>query len=226
MTLGNLVRLIPLKLNEVPFHPYIERYLASSPHSKHPPSSSSSDEAPTSPPSTTLDADGRPLLVPFLTALLTEATNFIDSTLPKSFHPKSKKNNPPATASIEVLQRMISAEEISKIPWTESNIPRKSSRARHGYGEAWFARRSIHQNKRAVGTADWREFDEGLRKQHSEHEREYTPDVFDSYRVLDWDGAIAGMEGGPEGFEDVSMSGMNISYTSLVKKGQYGLMMG
>lgn len=208
MTLGNLVRLIPLKLNEVPAHAHIEDYLASSPHSKHPPSSSSSDEAPTSPPSTTLDADGRPLLVPFLTALLTEATSFIDSTLPKTFRPKGTKTNPPATASIEVLQRMISAEEISKIPWKEANIPRKSSRARQSYGEAWFARRSTHQNKQAHGTADWREFDEGLRKEHSEHEREYTPDVFDSYKMLDWDGQIGGLGGGVEGFEDVSMSGM------------------
>ena len=206
--LGNLVRLIPLKLNEVPLHADIERHLAFSPHNKHPPSSSSSsDDSPAGPSSTTLDQDGRPLLAPFLTALLTEATTFVDSTLPFVFHRKSTKTNPPAIASIQVLQCMISAEEISKIPWKEANIPRKSSRLRQTYGEAWFARQSTHQNKAATGTASWTEFDEGLRKEHSEHERQYTPDVFDSYKVLDWDRQIQGLGGAVEGFEEISMQG-------------------
>jgi hypothetical protein len=207
MALGNLVRLIPLKLNEVPSHPLIESYLASSPRSKHPPSSSSSDE-PLSSTSTTLDPDGRPLLAPFLIAVLTEATTFVDDTLPVTFRPKSTKSNPPATAPIDVVQRMISAEEISKIPFTEANVPRKSSRARQSYGEAWFARKSTHLNRRERGTADYREFEEGLRRDHSHHEMEYTPDVFDAYKVLDWDAEIQGLGGGVEGFQDVSMSGM------------------
>lgn len=207
MTLGNLVRLIPLKLNEVPSHPAIETYLTASPHNKHPPSSSSSSDS-DSPAnaSSTLDPDGRPLLAPFLQALLTEATTFVDSTLPTTFRTKSTKSNPPAKASIEVLQRMIPPEEISKIPFTETNIPRRSSRARQTYGEAWFARKSTHENKREHGTADWAEFDQGLRKEHSLHEMEYTPDVFDAYKVLDWDGAVQDLGGQVQGFEDVSMS--------------------
>lgn len=206
MALGNLVRLIPLKLNEVPSHPLIETYLASSPHSKHPPSSSSSDEPPSST-STTLDPDGRPLLGPFLLALLAEAITFVDDILPITFRPKSTQSNPPATASIDISQRMISAEEISKIPFTEANVPRKSSRTRQSYGEAWFARKSTHANRTERGTADWKEFENGLRRDHSQHEREYTPGVFDAFRVLDWDAEIQGLGGGVEGFADVSMSG-------------------
>jgi len=103
---------------------------------------------------------------------------------------------------------MIKVEEISKIPFTETNIPRKSSRARHSYGEAWFARRSTHTNKRERGTADWREFNERLRRNHSQHEMEYTPGVFDAHKVLDWDAEIQGLGGQVEGFQDVSMSGM------------------
>lgn len=210
MTLGNLVRLIPLKLNEVPAHPLIETYLTSSPHNKHPPSSSSSAEDPRGNPplSRSLDPNGRPLIAPLLTALLTEATVFVDDTLPATFRPKSIKANPPATASIEVSQRIISEEEISKIPFTEANIPRKSSRVRQNYGEAWFARRSTHANRREKGTADWREFDHGLRREHSQHEMEYTPDVFDAFKVLDWDADIRSLGGGVEGFQDVNMAGM------------------
>jgi len=207
MTLGNLVRLIPLKLNEIPNHPLIETYLAASPHSKHPPSSSSSNELLSST-STSLDPDGRPVLAPFLTALLTEATTFVDDTLPTTFRPKSTKSNPPATAPIEVFQRMISVAEISKIPFTEANIPRKSSRVRQSYGEAWFARRSTHANKRERGTANWREFEEGLRRDHSQHEMEYTPDVFDAYKVLDWNAELQDLGGGVGAFQDVTMSGM------------------
>ena len=40
------------------------------------------------------------------------------------------------------------------------------------------------------GTANWVEFDHGLRLEHSEKERLYTPAVYDSYRVLDWDKEI------------------------------------
>ncbi|KAL8826966.1 MAG: hypothetical protein Q9191_003472 [Dirinaria sp. TL-2023a] len=196
MSLSNLVRLIPLKLSEIPSHPNIEEYLAASPHKKHDSDDSPSPPTSASSPDTNLDANGHPCLGPFLISVLSEATTFVDQTLPSTFKPKSTKSNPPATAKIEVSQRMISSDEISKIPWTSANIPRKSSRAKQSYGEAWFARKSVHANKGDLGTANWREFDEGLRVNHSEHEREYTPDVFDSYKVLDWNDDIGRLADG------------------------------
>lgn len=97
-------------------------------------------------------------------------------------------------------------EEISKIPFIEANVPRKSSRARHSYGEAWFARKSTHRNGRERGTADYSEFEEGLRRDHSQHEMDYTPNVFDAHKVLDWNTDIKALGGEVEGFQDVSMS--------------------
>lgn len=192
-------------MSEIPSHTAIEEYLSASPHKKH-----DFGESPSPPPSaqqsgTSLDANGRPLLGPFLNAVLTEATAFVDHTLPSTFKSKGSKSNPPATAKIEVSQRMIDGKEISKIPWTSANIPRKSSKAKPGYGEAWFARKSLHDNKTQTGTANWREFNEGLRVNHSEHEREYTPDVFDSYKVLDWNDQIGGLEEGLAEYTDVNM---------------------
>lgn len=40
---------------------------------------------------------------------------------------------------------------------------------------------------KSEGTADMTEFDKGLRQDHSKHEQEYTPDVYDAYKVLEWD---------------------------------------
>lgn len=205
MSLSNLVRLIPLKLSEIPSHPNIEEYLAASPHKKHDSDDSPSPPTSASSPDTNLDANGHPCLGPFLISVLSEATTFVDQTLPSTFKPKGTKSNPPATAKIEVSQRMISSDEISKIPWTSANIPRKSSRAKQSYGEAWFARKSVHANYRDLGTANWREFDEGLRVNHSEHEREYTPDVFDSYKVLDWNDDIGRLADGLGEYADVKM---------------------
>ena len=139
MPLGNLVRLIPLKLNEIPSHPSVSAYLNASTHKKHDSESdfskidlSSSDG--TSP---NLDPNGQPRLIPFIREILDEATDFVDNELPSTFSKKGTKSNSPATAKIEVSQRMIGSEEISRIPFERANIPRKSSRVVQGYGEAW-----------------------------------------------------------------------------------------
>ena len=62
----------------------------------------------------------------------------------------------------------------------------------------------MHENKKAEGTADWEEMDEGLRVEHNEHERDYTPGIFDTYKVLDWDAETLAM-GNLDGFSDVRM---------------------
>ena len=74
-----------------------------------------------------------------------------------------------------------------------------------------FARKSTHIHKTETGTATWEEFDGGLRVQHSEHEREYTPDVFDSFKVLDWDAETDALGDELGEYKDVKMSSMSIS---------------
>ena len=139
MPLGHLVRLIPLKLNEVPGHPAILRYLNKSAHKKHDSESDASKLDPSTADETSLslDSNGQPRLRPFLKELLDEATSFVDKDLPETFRKKGSKSNPPASAKIDISQRMISSDEISRIPFQQGNIPRKSSKVPQTYGEAW-----------------------------------------------------------------------------------------
>lgn len=78
-------------------------------------------------------------------------------------------------------------------------------------GEKWFARSSEHQDSKAKGTADFEEFDFGLRVDHSIHEKDYTPDVYDANKILDWDseiqtGGVSASVGG--GFSEIKMCSM------------------
>ncbi|KAH9819361.1 Protein of unknown function (DUF3074) [Teratosphaeria destructans] len=116
-------------------------------------------------PSTTTPS---PTLLTFLTSVLTEAESFLTTYLPTHFHPKGTKTSPPAHAPVHVLAH---------------DRPGSSSSA----AEAWFARTSVHENAAEEGTASWEEFDGALRVDHSQHEKDYTPDVQDAHQVLAWD---------------------------------------
>ncbi|KAF6227348.1 hypothetical protein HO133_008792 [Letharia lupina] len=177
--LGNLVRLLPLHINELPAHPALESLVI--PHSEHTRSAESSPSQ-----AGKVDSSERPNLISFMEEVLDQATIFVDDTLPATFKEGNLKKSAPATAKVRLLSRNISEAEIQAIPWINSSIPRNWSNGRKP-AEAWFARRSRHANHSDEGTADLDEFDFGLRHDHSKHEQEYTPDVFDSYKVLDWD---------------------------------------
>lgn len=180
--LGNLVRITPFPWTALPAHPSFPSHETNSPQS---------------PP--------RPALVPFVKEVLDQALSFVDETVPKTFNPGKSKKSSPARASVQVLKRDVTPSELSQIPWSSSKIPRPPPSPTTS--EAWFARRSRHTNAKESGTAHYEEFAAGLRDEHSEHEREYTPDVFDSYKVLDWDGETAAEGFRVEGVEGVRMRG-------------------
>ncbi|KAF2456636.1 hypothetical protein BDY21DRAFT_345681 [Lineolata rhizophorae] len=126
-----------------------------------------------------------PSLSCFLSALLLEATARADS-IATDFKLRGSKPSPPAEALVESLCGVVR--------------PRgERGAARHG--ETWFARRSVHEDARRVGTADWEEFDDGIRVDHARKEGEYTPDVLDARRVLDWADELAKAEVQVEGCE-------------------------
>lgn len=52
--------------------------------------------------------------------------------------------------------------------------------------EFWVCRQSDHQDSPADGTGSWREFENGLRHDHAEHEMEYTPSVTKVKQLLNW----------------------------------------
>ena len=197
--LGNLVRLVPFSLDDLPAHPAFtdipktqDGTKAAGAHRVD--GSNPSDDSHVQQKLGRLQSN-RPALASFIEAVLSEATTFIDETTPRTFKEGSEKSSSPAVAKVCVLSRSVTSAELLQIPWANSRLPRKVDRdAISRTGEAWFARRSRHVNHSEEGTANFSEFDEGLRVEHCEHEREYTPDLFDSYKVLDWDKETAVMQ--------------------------------
>lgn len=143
------------------------------------------------PPHSALDeSPSRPHHISFLTTLLVETTNFLDSTIP-SFTADPKQR--PASPSLANVQL------------SSSCIPHTFSRSKKGTGkEYWVCRKSRHANKAIAGSASYQEFREGLRTNHSEHEMEYTPTVSSVEKILEWE-TVECVEGG---WRDVSMHGI------------------
>ncbi len=214
---SNLIRLVPLHLEDLPSHPALKRSV----EQKRPRRKSTASElqVPSTDPqkttqrldeseSETVEANGRPRIGPFVKTILDSAVDFIDETLPSTFKPGSDKSSAPAKAKIQLLRRDITAKELSKVDWLGSKIPRHPPD--NVPSEAWFARRSRHANQRSDGTADFSEFDYGLRVDHCKHEGEYTPDVFDTYKVLDWTipDALTEEESSLADYQNITMSSM------------------
>lgn len=101
----------------------------------------------------------------------------------ETFTVVSSKPSPPSAAHVEVLKREIPAK-----------------------GETWFARRSVHQNKKAEGTADWNEMVFALRDDHSSHERDFTPTLWDARKICDWDSDLDEKKDQIAGFDTMTMS--------------------
>lgn len=200
--LGNLVRLLPLHINEIPAHPALESLVRN-------PASPSNSNGSSPSQNGKVDSSERPHLITFMEEILDQAAIFVDDTLPETFKKGSLKKSKPATAKVQLLSRMVKPAEMKMVPWINSSIPRNWSANGKKPGEAWFARRSRHANHSSEGTADLDEFDYGLRHNHSKHEEDYTPDVFDSYKVLDWSAQIkAALDNGSgiDNYRDLNMS--------------------
>jgi Protein of unknown function (DUF3074) len=166
--LGNLVRTVPLNLSELPPLPSIPQAGTTS---------------------TCSDSH----LLTFLLAILHEASTFLShSTFTTTFTSLSTKPSPPSASPVEVYKCEIPSTEISSINWSENQkIPRKKPPSVKD--ENWFARRSLHKNessKTTDGSASWPEFVFGLKEQHSKHEQDFTPTLYDAHYVLDWNEEI------------------------------------
>jgi len=135
-----------------------------------------------------------PELHTFLTDIFQEAEHFMTDYMSSHFVVKAEnKSAPPSTASVKLLEKTIPAIELPT-----SHTPGGHSE------ETWFARTSIHENKATAGTASWPEFEYGLLDDHSAHEKDYTPDVYDAHRVLSWDGETSSLQ--IRGYEKMRLS--------------------
>ena len=212
-----LIRLAPLQLSEIPAHP----------------------DLPTKPSSLNLSVDKgnedieQPDLLPFISTLLIDGLAFLSKrTFDEKFKHQSTKKAEPSAADAEVLTHSIPISQLqSQVPWTPANSDgrRPSVHSTNGASqvkvkrtkptalvpEHWFARRSIHANISSKstskpGNASWEEFIYGLRDNHSQHEEDFTPTLFDARKVVDWSGQVRKLdeEGSLSrtGFGDVSMA--------------------
>lgn len=177
-TLGNLVRLVPIALSELPEHPALTAQPSVSNGLVSRPGGAGDLGTP---------GTGRPPLLPFVKESLDQATSFVDDVLPRTFSEANEKTSSPAAAKVTVLKRELDRQQLSHIPWATGKIPRQVPLPPGLRSEAWFARRSCHANRSQTGTASFAEFERGLLVDHSEHEQEYTPDVYDAHHALNWD---------------------------------------
>jgi hypothetical protein len=164
--LSNLVRLAPLRLEDLPAHPDLL------------------DTADT--------RTNRPDLATFVARVLDDGAAFLEpKEFGRTFKHQSTKSAPPAAAKVEVLTRNIEARDIEKVEWTNAGVGRRSQP--ETTGEYWVARKSIHRDVSSKspaepGSASWDEFVFGLRDDHSQHECDFTPTLYDARRVLEWEG--------------------------------------
>ena len=185
-TLGNLVRLAPLSTDDLPGHPDLK----------------DSKEQVT-----------RPGLVAFLRAFLKEGNQFA-SSFQTHFKKTGSKSSSPSTTPVDVITRDIRAGQISSIPWTgDASNPIPRQKPGKDAGEYWVGRRSYHEDKRAAGTAEWSEFVFGLRDDHSKHEEDFTPTLYDAYNVLHWNEEVSKL-GNSEipGFDTITMGVQEMSH--------------
>ncbi len=199
--LGNLVRIVPLEWTALPAHPSFPDHKPQEGVESHKPENSESSSSTVTP--NTLIRQNRPQLIPFIKDVLDQGVSFVDEIVPRIFKPGKSKKSSPAKADVQLLKRDISGSELRQVQWSESLVSRT---APSNTSEAWLARKSQHSNQKGDGTANFAEFAIGLRDDHSEHEREYTPDVYDSYKVLDWDDETAKDDLKIDGYSRIRMS--------------------
>ncbi|KAF4554000.1 Hypothetical protein D9617_5g068750 [Elsinoe fawcettii] len=131
----------------------------------------------------------------FAREVLEEAEVFATEYWPKNFKVKSStKSSPPSKAPVELTTYDIDVDDMP---------PEVRGGNISGIAESWFGRSSVHENKAEKGSAEWSEFERYLLDDHSEHEKDYTPAVYDAHKVLDW--GRTGLDG-IEGWEKVEMA--------------------
>ncbi|RMD43869.1 hypothetical protein DV735_g1228, partial [Chaetothyriales sp. CBS 134920] len=172
------------------------------------------------------EKEGQAPLLPFIVALLSDGLAFLSQPVfSKNFKHHSNRKAIPSTADVEVLTYSIPASQLkSQVPWTPRSPSNGSSIANGSADhhsttmtkttEHWFARRSRHANVSSKSTANpghasWDEFVYGLRDNHSQHERDFTPTLYDARKVVDWAGQVAKLEAegslARTGFSDVTV---------------------
>ena len=184
--------------------------------SQNPPDSSGAQSGEPSGSSGSRTADvaaPRPGLAAFVRAVYYEAEAFMNHTYAKTFSVRERVfASRPSAAAVKVTARPIRNHQLVNVAWAERETWRRKpagwldekGRWEAPWAEQWFARRSVHKDTPLPGTASLGEFHGGVREAHSQHEMEYTPDVYDAYEVMDWNEQLRGLDLGRD-IQDVDM---------------------
>ena len=162
------------------------------------------------------EGEGRPTLLDFAREVLRQGDSVIRSLLvaaarhdgrivvddPSTRHPPPPPD-PPSTSwvhagwksdgqtPIHIFRRRVDRVQLAAMAMAGSNRaiarPPWDPNRRHSKGETWLARVSVHDDAPRSDTAPWAEFVQSLKYKHAEHQREYTPDIYASHQVLEWD---------------------------------------
>jgi hypothetical protein len=173
-SLGSLVRLRVLNPSALPSHPILSAQQTPDP-----------------------DQHNTPTLKQFISQALTEGAHFIDTTIPATFTPTKVSASPPSEARVHSSKGKISKQDLLDKVEGGKAVDHEWS------DEFWFARRSVHTPGMEVGTAPWTEFVNGLLRDHSVHEADYTPNVYDGREVCTWETELKDLV--LEGYEEVRM---------------------
>lgn len=158
----SLIRLCPRPFTSLPAHPALDG------DAYYNVNTTNNNDNPTT-------TRSRPDLRSFLHSALTEAQAFLITTVPRTFKIDDKpRPSPPATAKVQLLTRVIRAED--------QELDHPGSRE----DEFWVCRRSVHIDAPVEGTASWEEFQKGLLENHSKNEMEYTPSLTAVDKLLEW----------------------------------------
>ncbi|KAI2791471.1 hypothetical protein POX_c04332 [Penicillium oxalicum] len=165
------------------------------------------------------DEPSRPQLHAYITSALREALDLLHA-IPTTFTADSKlRTSSPSRAKVRLLRKWRDSASTttgahhagSADTDTNRNRKIKSSGSSSG-SEFWVCRQSEHVNARDDGTASWAEFQDGLRKDHAQHEMEYTPSVSAIEQLLEWEAAEIGeVEVDGVKFNDVEMEAFLIA---------------
>lgn len=160
-TKAPMIRLAPIPLSSLPNHPSFE----------------------------TDHLNTRPDLVRFALTLLDQGRALVQPTeFNLHFKSHSWKPSPPSENEVEILSTSVGASNLAKIPWSSDQVLRPEPTKLED--EFWYARRSNHHSpsakRSAPGTASWNEFIYGLRDQHSKHEFDFTPTIYDAKLICEW----------------------------------------
>lgn len=134
-------------------------------------------------------------LEPLLRSILAEALPFIE-TIPSSTPPsavapsstnhaspwkgKGVKTFPHSISPVHLYERSVPAEALASV--AKEHSPGLQVRA-----ETWVARRSVHEDAPARGTASWAEWVRCFKDEHAEAEKEFTPTVLSTRVRRQWD---------------------------------------